>query len=94
MKAKHSPGPWRRQKRSSTDAIVDADGDLVGEVYGRSAGQSMLCTANANLIAASPTLYEACKHALAALENPYELDDQDAIDALAKAIALADGRAS
>lgn len=54
----------------------------------------MLCTANANLIAASPTLYEACKHALAALENPYELDDQDAIDALAKAIALADGRAS
>lgn len=71
QQATHTPGPWGHEKRSATDAILSADGGIIGEVYGRSSGKGGLCTANARLVAAAPDLLAACSAMLGAMRLGY-----------------------
>lgn len=90
MKAKHTPGPWHIHQATQTDGsylILDRQDKIVG--YTSSSNEA---EANANLMAAAPDLYIACKRALD------DLNDRDD-DSLAfirigldKAIAKAEGR--
>lgn len=90
MSESHTPGPWRLLMQNDEHAAVyeaaDAD-NLVAEAWGE---------ADARLIAAAPTMYEACRLALEALESLQRdgvtgSEDDDAAHALAQAIARATG---
>lgn len=94
---KHTPGPWRVDERLSCAAIATSKGDLT-YIY-RHTGIAEAITvdelkANASLIAAAPTLLEACKAMLAVYENaPVEITAwwESQISMLRAAIAKAEG---
>ena len=59
MKAPHTPGPWETKPETNyMTAQVWADGRLLADVFGESRNARK---ANANLIAAAPTLLAAAK---------------------------------
>lgn len=62
--SKFTPGPWKRERRSATEAVLTVDGEIIGEVYGHSAGDAQKAIANASLITAAPDLLAACKEML------------------------------
>lgn len=63
----HTPGPWRQVRRSATIAIESADGDILGEVYGKTTRPETEWHANARLIAASPCLLAKLDQAVATI---------------------------
>jgi hypothetical protein len=102
---RHTPGPWLREKRSATDAILAGEHvTVIAEVYGRSSGHNETCIANARLIAAAPDLLEACRGArpyiydmikrgaLPEGEDDSHFGDVQALKAINAAIDKAEGR--
>lgn len=104
LKAKHTPGPWKRDKNCKA-MIVDAEGLVVGECHDNFTHRPQEeCDANANLFAAAPALLEACKAAfkeLGTLRDYLHITEKTTLSltadykrvysALKKAIAKAEG---
>jgi hypothetical protein len=63
--AKHTPGPWEREREGLGRSIYAAGGQLVAHVIGDSAEAE----ANGDLIATAPEMAEALKVAWAALAD-------------------------
>lgn len=57
----YTPGPWTQERRQATIAILDSDGLVLGEVYGRVARSPEIEQANAHLIATAPELLLVCE---------------------------------
>ena len=73
MKVPHTPGPWETKPETNyVPAQVWADGRLLADVFGESRDARK---ANANLIAAAPTLLAAAKDALLLLQSVQEQTD-------------------
>ena len=94
MKMPRTPGPWETKPETNyMPAQVWADGQLLADVFGESRDARK---ANANLIAAAPTLLTAAKDALLLLQSIQEQTEHpDAmpwpeIDNLEQAIQQAD----
>ena len=102
---KHSPGPWQAARQDDDDGSIWYDiwcpkeGQSIAHVYEdtRNRRQRGKVRADAQLIAAAPSLLEACK-ALTAIKHKiyewriYELppDLQEAINQIENAIRLAE----
>lgn len=83
--SKHSKSPWRRVDHQSMD-IVDADGEVVSEVrtYGQSFRQDEP-SANANLLASAPEMYEALKGVIEWYDDHSGCYDPDVVVQAARA---------
>ena len=76
MKVPHTPGPWETKPETNyMPAQVWADGRLLADVFGESRDARK---ANANLIAAAPTLLSAAKDALLLLQSVQEQTEEHA----------------
>lgn len=93
---KHPPGPWKVVETPTglkppylpiRHSVHDTTGQEVAGVH-RWTGKWN--EANARLIAAAPDLLAAAEHARDAMLEP-DIDDQDALDSLERAIAKAQG---
>lgn len=84
----HTPGPWKLSESASRCILGKSNGGGWMTVCVVQNTQSEHYEANARLIAAAPDLLEAAKDLLAAKDKT----NQSLRDALAKAIAKAEGR--
>lgn len=97
MNSKCSPGPWE-VKREGEDIVVMADGQYIATCHmtgfiGEDADPVGTTSANANMSAAAPEMYEALKACVSVLEDikcgrewgAIEEYIEEAIDAIAKA---------
>jgi len=92
----YTPGPWNVKRTNGNMKgwrVDDSIGgvDITGEIRANDGGYSDEAKANARLIAAAPDLLDACKDALATL-NQHEGIPSETSDRLASAIAKAEGR--
>ena len=79
---KHTPGPWvvkSTDEDINTKTIIDSDEFWIAKVlnFNHASDDIGESRANANLIAAAPTMYEALK--LAATMHPYNVTFQTAL---------------
>ena len=96
---KFTKGPWRASERLTASEnhkgwiILAATGYPVGEVYPLNQDPSPAARANARLIAAAPTMYEALKYAQAELRQHSLAGSvyNPALQKIRAALALVDG---
>jgi hypothetical protein len=94
----HTPGNWKAGAchvfdQAQIGVMVDTREEIVIALCGLSeAHDTEESLANAWLIAAAPDLLAACRHALEALTDPENIDEQDAVDVLETAILKATGK--
>lgn len=92
-KVAFTPGPWRvqaneEQGRYGRRVTVHSSSGMLADCDWNGPEEN---EANARLIAASPTLYAACRNVIHLLDGSQPKDIPGAIMALQYAIALADG---
>ena len=85
MSTKHTPGPWRVNIGNCTQ-ILRPDGHYIASMRARVACSSaetetLPSISNAFLMAAAPDLLEATRLALAALNDPGDLEKEQAAHA-------------
>lgn len=82
IKSNNDPGPWKLKEEpfNGIELVDENDGLTAATITGATPEA-------AALIGAAPDLLGACRHALEALTDPENIDAQDAVDALERAIA-------
>ena len=87
-----TPGPWETSRDAVPEGYTQVT--IYAEADGERVATAFRTEANARLIAAAPTLYEALREALEALDDPdtTRQEQYDAADSARAALAKAEGK--